>query len=693
MNLNKHVQTAVDSLILPALFVLCLDLSNFSALTAFFVLSLLSFVTRSFSSSVIRLIQALTTVASTFWILDELFTFVVSPITIFGFVLVSWVTLCFLFRSRSDFNSANLETLIGRLVLGFYFLYVFLMKPSGFIENLSMLEAEDNESWLNPVLEFHRTGQVKLDVPLGSEGVQFFIRVFTTFVSSLSQQFGDNFTALSAIKAISNSWVFALLCSLVIVQLFLSEILSSFPKLFERNILVVSSLLLVLVFFRVSLLPGHLSQYLLGLVIFSFLYLTSVKKVTQSKPKQITNQFCSICVIACILGSYNPWLPVTIFCVLVFVTNEFKLFPLGQKLLKDHPVLVFIVSVPLGAILARILFSKFSGLHVGGGVWRVFGQSLWFFSGVILFVFLMAVLLPRDRTIESRSFDLLWPWTLFTIFAIFSTIIIVNPNFQIISNFEISDLAVKLQLLSVILIFGYLLLPSTFISVRKSIVQNGLASSLQNSLFLALFTFCFVLFIWLLSVFTGPKVAAYAAQKSVLSFFGQFFWILLLIHTLRSQAFSKLKRLTSSLVMVCLVVFGLGLLPMARQVLLAKPFGDVQGLYDSWWYNDVLFELGADPNAIVVCVNPDWRVPDMSVYTCNRFLQTLTKYRYPAGGFRYLAWYQPGEFGLIQTYFDTTELSSNVVVISNTKVNDETMEIFRGVNPKYLKIVIDSNEK
>ena len=693
MKINKHIQTSVDCVILPVLFVFCLDLPAFVSLVAVVVLSLLSFITRSFSTSVFRLIQSLAIVAGTFWILDKLFALVVSPILIFGFVLVLWVTLCFLFRSRSDFKSANLETLLGRLVLGFYFLYVLLMKPNGLLEHLSMLEAEDNENWLYPVREFHRTGQVKLDVPLGSQGVQFFTRIFTTFVSNLTQEIGSAFSGFSALRTISNSWIFVLLCSLVVVQLLVLEILINFPKPFEKILLTVSSLFFVLIFFRASLFAGHFSTSLLGLTVFGFMYSTLIRQNVKSRLKNFVEWIGLFSITACILGSYNPWLPVAIFGVLISAITEPKVLRFFKKLLQKHFVLVPLVLLLMAVIGAKRMFSKFSRLHDVGGVWRVFDESMWFFSGVILFAVLITFLLRRDKSIGSKHSDLLWSWTLFALFAIVLTISIANPIFEITAHHEISDLAVKLQVLSVILMFGFLFLPSTFISIRKIISEYELASRLQNPMILALFTFCFVSFIWLLSIFTGPRVAAYAAQKSALSFYSQFFWIPLLIHSLRSQVLSKLKGLTSSLLMVCLVVFGLGLLPMARQVLLAKPFSDGQGFSDSWWHDDVLFELDAEPNAIVVCVNSDWREPDISIYVCNRFLQTLTKHVNPAANFRYLAWYQPDEFGKIQTYFDTTELSSNVVVISHAKVNDETMEIFRGVNPKYLKIVIDGDDK
>ena len=85
-------------------------------------------------------------------------------------------------------------------------------------------------------------------------------------------------------------------------------------------------------------------------------------------------------------------------------------------------------------------------------------------------------------------------------------------------------------------------------------------------------------------------------------------------------------------------------------------------------------------------MNQEWISPNFEVYNCNRYLQTLTSFEYPASGFRYLAWYQPDEFEKISDWFGGSKVrarpftaETRVIVLCQGELSPETKQIFKDV--------------
>ena len=228
---------------------------------------------------------------------------------------------------------------------------------------------------------------------------------------------------------------------------------------------------------------------------------------------------------------------------------------------------------------------------------------------------------------------------------------------------------------------GVSLLHTNFRSFVRNIEFDGL-------FLLALTSFFYALIIFLMSRFVGPVFEPrYAANKSMFMVFGQFSWMILILVCIdRFHSRKILSVLRTFIVCVCLfVISGIG------------PFLRYDTIQNEWWHKPVLRAVSENPDAVIVCVSPDWRSVDYDVYTCNRFLQSMTRYAYPASGFRYLAWYQPDEFEKISGWFDGIKgreqdftSDTQVIVISRAEPTLETKTIFDSVSSKMIKFITTS---
>ena len=195
-----------------------------------------------------------------------------------------------------------------------------------------------------------------------------------------------------------------------------------------------------------------------------------------------------------------------------------------------------------------------------------------------------------------------------------------------------------------------------------------------------------------MSRFIGPLYEPmYAANKSMLAVFGQFAWfpmILLVVDLEKNLGLSRKIELTAIFGSL-LVVFGL------------TPFLKYTEVGEAWWYQPAIEAITDKPDAIVVCVDPDWTAINYEIYTCNRFMQTLSNIEYPASGARYLAWHQPEEYDKISQYFNKTgpkrqvpyREDIHVIVLAQREPTVETMKMFEGVPTPILDLRVASENK
>lgn len=696
MIFQRRLTKFADLIVFPLMVVLILDLEVITSVLAFLIISAAAYISNSFAFSILRFWQSCASVASFFWLTRQLLDVNFQTKIVSFVIIATWFLFCIYGKCVEESVSKGHEAVLTRAVLLLPLAYIYFIAPQNILAQFSMLEAEDQENWMNPIVESRRSNSIRFDIPFGSQGVQFFTRTIVTIFSELGATGDKNLAGLEVISVVCNSWLFLLVSALFLMQLILSVLTRDSLGLFRYLALCVAAYFFVLVFFRVSLFPGHLSQLVLTVTVYGYCASILLRKISLNKRSRHVDRFASGALAWCFIGSYNPWLPIAFCAIILALICEVRDFHIRRRLKSPFVLASIGVVVIIGLFKFDNILTRFDRLHDDGGVLFVGGIAVLWLTAFVVVLFVAWLFANLDKSIiigqyEDRT-NFIWPWTISVYVFLIFTVIAEGPSLAPTTSFENSVLTNRMQSLSLIVFIGYLLLPSTVKSFSGFFRDKEFIYKFREILLLGLLSFLFILFIWLLSLFTGIRKPMYAAQKSALSLFAQFFWIVLMFAFLRVRVM-KFSRFFAHISIVLLVaIYGLGLLPMARQIVLAKPLSDPQGFYDRWWYDEVIHELENDPEALIVCLNDEWRKPDISVYTCNRYLQTLTKYEYPAGGFRYLAWYQPGEFQKIQNFFDNTSLTANVVILTMSSVGVEAMSMFRSVDKSRLKVVVNENE-
>lgn len=683
-----------DYILLPLLFVASLDLSQKNSSYLFLFTLICTVLTRDFLISILRFWQATAVLASLLWGLSKCFGINFNITIVFNLAILLWFVLCHFGKSSAIEKFKIQEKLCLRLSLFCFFVFVFLLSPHNFPAKFSMLEAEDQENWMQPVVETRRDNVLNFDIPLGSQGVQFFTRTILAIFSKVVKYDGDNFIGLDALEVVSTVWIFSLLSALVILSIILLLISGTQFTSSKFFCLCFICGFFLIIFFRVSLFPGHLSQFLLTVTAYGFVASLLMRNSHLKQKNLAIERFVSFACALSLLGSYNPWLPITIVAIIIASISEIQATSL-PKLAAHYRFWVLMTFLTFIVVFNfQSIVKKFPGLHDGGGVLQVSNLAILFASLTVLVAtgcYLVSFFNQSVQFENRRNTDYLWIWSLISVLLL-SLVFFENvTSLSLTINHETTMLFDQLRYISLFCIAGYLFLPSSLrFLLRLFSYENKRSPNWSIALFFIL-SFLFVILVWFLSVFTGIRKPMYASQKSALSFFSQFFWLAILLFFLRAKVLNGFRASMHLLLVILLFIFGLGLMPMTRQVVLAKSFSDPQIFYDSWWFDDVSFVLRENPSAMVVCVSPSLPDPDLSVYTCNRFLQTLTDFVYPASGFRYLAWYQPDEFNKIQNFYDTTPVTVEVIVLSQSELSEEIKSIFRNVDTKNINYIVNNS--
>ena len=696
MILQRRLIKFADLIIFPLMVVLILDLGEIASLFAFLLISVTAHISNSFAFSILRFWQSCASVASIFWLTSQLLNVIFQTQIVLLVIIATWFLYCVYGKCVDESVSKERDAVLTRAVLLLPLVYIYFIAPQSLLAQFSMLEAEDQENWMYPIVESRISNSIHFDIPFGSQGVQFFTRTIVTMFSELGATGDRNLVGLDVISAVCNSWLFLLISALVLMQLILSVLTRDSLGLFRYLALCAVAYFFVLVFFRAALFSGHLSQLVLTVTVYGYCASILLRKIPFNNRSRQVDRLASGALAWCFVGSYNPWLPIAFCAVILALICEVQNFHIRRRLKNPFVLASIGIVVVIGIFKFGNIQSRFKGLHDDGGVLFVGGIAVLWLTSFAVALFVAWLFASFGKSIVIGQFEdrasFIWLWTISTYVFLIFTVIVEGPSLAPTTYWENSFLTNRLQFLSLIVFIGYLLLPSTVKSISGFFRDKNFIYKFREILLLGLLSYVFISFIWLLSLFTGIGKPMYAAQKSALSLFSQFFWIILMFAFLRVRVM-KFSRIFAHIPVVLLVaIFGLGLLPMARQIVLAKPLSDPQGFYDPWWYDEVIHELENDPEALIVCLNEEWTTPDISVYTCNRYLKTLTKYDYPASGFRYLAWYQPSEFQKIQNFFDTTGLNVSVVILSRSGVGAEAMNMFRSVDKSRLKVVVNERE-
>ena len=167
----------------------------------------------------------------------------------------------------------------------------------------------------------------------------------------------------------------------------------------------------------------------------------------------------------------------------------------------------------------------------------------------------------------------------------------------------------------------------------------------------------------------------YAAHKSLLTFAGQFYWIVICLLFVEASR-AKLVLILRNVVVGLLFLMVCGLFPVVRGDKTEAPIDPVSNLGGDWWVSPMIQSYSANQNAFVACVNGDWTVDEISVYNCNRFSSSLSVDGELANSFRYLAWKQKETYSTLRDLVALIPPDRSVVVISNGLMTPETRALF-----------------
>ena len=568
-------------------------------------------------------------------------------------------------------------------IVALIILIVFISEvPRNLQESFGFLSAEDNAGWLQVTKDIASNGRLSLISGFDYASVQYFVKFFLTSLIQLDTAgLPSKEISSGALRIVSNAWIFMFVSSIFFVLRASTMLLRRVQ--FNSNTLILLGAvgLQAHLFFRASQDVGHLSQFLANCLVVLFVIQIADFKLENRWLAKTLLGTSSIIVAISIVGSYNPWLPVSLVCTLL-VFNSLPNETIIRRLFKSRYLLVF-VSLVLAVlpIVLRQASDRASGLDEAGSVNRIPQEGVWIAIGIAVLIGfnILSERFSKKKSTQIYDQNMINFGTRTTL--AFASIAL---GLGFLLGFTFNQLVFLSFVCTVALIFsrhGMSLLNTNF----RSFVRNIEFDSL---FFLALASFLYALIIFLMSRFVGPVFEPrYAANKSMFMVFGQFSWMILILVCIdRFHSRKILSVLRTFIVCVCLfVISGIG------------PFLRYDTIQNEWWHKPVLRALSENPDAVIVCVSPDWRSVDYDVYTCNRFLQSMTRYVYPAAGFRYLAWYQSDEFEKISGWFDGNNgreqdftSDTQVIVISQFEPTLETKTIFDSVSSKMIRFIITS---
>jgi hypothetical protein len=669
----------LHAIVYPCLFGLLMNLPWLNQVLIALTFSFATLMVGNFVDALIALWQALA--------YSGLFLLIISLIRDTGIkqfvaasvVLVIWFAIltfkrCHLYL-KHELKANNIFVEMTVLVI---LIFSWFKVPRDLRQSFGFLSAEDNAGWVKVVSDIASVDGLSLRSGFDLASVQYFVKVVLNFLIHL----GTNGAPLSgeigarALGVISNAWVFVFVSSLFFVLRVSSELLNHVRTSFNSVLIISAVGLQSVLYFRASQYVGHFSQYLTNCVILIFMIQIIDLKLENRLILKVFVGISSLIFSVAVVGSYNPWMPVSIICV-ALVFNSFFGDPITRKIFKGRFILpTFLFVLVISPLIWRAGSSRASGLDDGGAVHQIPQE------GVIVLLGISSLILFRifwDRLTNyfeksSKSQNRKYDWIQATIYMSLSALVA-----GVLLKIELNQFIT----LCLICIVALLFTRNGATSVYENFKIFGKNSELDSVFLLGFASFAYALVVYFMSRYIGPVFEPrYAANKSMFMVFGQFSWLILILLGVNQSLSKNFDRIFRTLVVIACFFVISGITPYFSR----DPF------QPKWWQQPVIKALDDDPNAVIVCINPDWRSVDYEVYTCNRFLQTLTKFEYPASGFRYLAWYQPDEFVKISDWFAgkskrAREFNSEtrVIVISQAELSAETRTIFSSVDSNMIE--------
>jgi len=536
--------------------------------------------------------------------------------------------------------------------------------PRGDDSKFSFILAEDNEGWIRTPLSLLRNNHIDLSSSFDTTSIQYFVNfslgLFARiFGASPGMSKSDQSTAVHIVASSwSFLWVSGILFVLLLTSDFSTRVIGMKSSIFLYSIVG----LFQLAFFRASLLYGHYAQWLLNVVVFTFM-VSMVEMVSMKQHRRPwTEAFIALAVALAMVGSYNPWIAITLGSLFLVVNSLYKISLISQTLQSKHRPFIFLFTLGVLIILYRALSTRYGRLEDGGGVWIVGPKSLWL-SGVFL------LLIPISFKVGNGDFAL-------RVHQIRALRYLVALGTMLVMSLLIRDDFSFREWLPLFLLVGLILSFDFFDDLGIKVFRVFRDKTYLPILSLFLGTYFFILYVWLASRLSGPIYEPmYAAHKSLLTLSGQFFWIILCIAIFVPRRRKFVMRLRNPIIALALLNVS-GIYPLISSDHSKSRVNVIENFGGDWWVAPTLQSYSVDPDAFIACVNGDWTVDDISVYNCNRFSSSLSVDGELANSFRYLAWKQKESYSALKDQIALISSTRNVVVISNGVMTPETRALF-----------------
>lgn len=668
--MKDRLHIFLNSLAIPTAIIFALDLRTIHRLFIFVILAFGS----GLMSGVARFISAC-------WqslCIAALFSFALyhfSNIQVTGNVALLWffIFLCLLVYNKQR-NSWS-TTVFHNVDIKRDFVILFLIfvaaagSPRGDLAKFSSILAEDNEAWLRAPLNMLRNDRIDLSSNFDTTSIHYFVNFSLGLFTRL---FGDSPAAqisvqTTAIHIVANSWLFLLLSGTIFVM-FLSADMWNRVFGYKSSILLYSIIGIVqLGYYRASLLNGHYSQFLLNVIVLTLVISLMEIIFERKKRRPWKHALIGLTVSMALVGSYSPWVPISIGSVFL-VVNYFSSITLLAKVYSSRYLpITSVLSLGVLILIYIKLSNRYGALDDGGGVWVVGTYSLWVAALIAVFVSIILISLSFKNELYRLRFRSQVDLTRNEIIA---------AAMILLAYFLIDDSRVSINWFYTLILSGSLVTGVFFseMGVKVSKIRKDL--SYMPTFFLCGGTFFFIGYIWLASKFTGSiREPMYAAHKSVLAFSGQFYWILVCLLFLEVSSPKKMIFLRNSVLSVLLIAV-LGLQPLITNDKTNASIDVVENLGGNWWVSPIIDAYVTNENTFVACVNGDWTVDDFSVYNCNRFSSSLSIDGGLATNFRYLAWKQKAQFSKLRDFVSEIPLNRKITVISHGLLTVETRSLF-----------------
>lgn len=273
-------------------------------------------------------------------------------------------------------------SILGLTLVSFYWIV-----PRGRVENFGFLKGEDNQAWLMPIVKILRGGGLRLVTSLDTRELQYFLKFMLNGTTALSSNMSSlgNESLLLSLNIVSNAYVFMLISSIFLTIQIVRLVFQRFQLVFISYLFLISLVVQAFLFFRASQSAGHFSQLLLNCAVLSLV----ISLIQLASSSQKTHRIFHIIVCTslswALVGSYNPWIPISLVSLVLVFNASWQISPLRRLLKSKFLPLCLLVLIGSGSFAFRFLSKRYSGLDEGGGVWAVPLEAVWLISLLIVF--------------------------------------------------------------------------------------------------------------------------------------------------------------------------------------------------------------------------------------------------------------------------------------------------------------------